>query len=86
MIKVIIPVVVLLFVILCKKLPRIGGNIYVALMSAGVCHCFSAVCLRRVSGLAHGSTDWTVLDGSSVCLCLEVFMRKRRCVLARWIP
>ena len=36
MIKVIIPVVVMMAIILCKKIPKIGGNIHVALIAAGI--------------------------------------------------
>ena len=36
MITVLIPVVVLLAVILCKRIPKIGGNVQVGLVLAGV--------------------------------------------------
>ena len=35
MIKVIIPVIALLVIILCKKIPKIGGNVNVGLFTAG---------------------------------------------------
>lgn len=36
MLSVLIPIAVLLLIILCKKLPKIGGNVQVALLAAGV--------------------------------------------------
>ena len=36
MLKVLIPVAVLLLIILCKKLPVIGGNVHIALLAAGI--------------------------------------------------
>lgn len=70
MIKVIIPVVVLLFVILCKKLPKIGGNIYVALISAGV--------LSLLLGGVFAPSQWIGawidgLDRIGWVICLSLF-------------
>ena len=36
MITVLIPIAVLLFIILCKRLPKIGGNVQAALIITGI--------------------------------------------------
>ena len=70
MIKVVIPIAVLLFIILCKKLPKIGGNIYVALMVTGV--------LSLLMGGVFAPVRWIGawvdgLDRISWVICLSIF-------------
>jgi TRAP-type C4-dicarboxylate transport system permease large subunit len=70
MIKVVIPIAVLLLIILCKKLPKIGGNIYVALISAGV--------LSLLMGGVFDPSKWIGawidgLDRISWVICLSIF-------------
>ena len=70
MIKVIIPIAVLLFIILCKKLPKIGGNIYVALIVTGV--------LSLLMGGVFAPVSWISawidgLDRISWVICLSIF-------------
>ena len=50
MVKVIIPVVVMMVIILCKKIPKIGGNIHVALIVAGV--------LSLITGGVYSVVEW----------------------------
>ena len=70
MIKVIIPVCVLLAVILCKKIPKIGGNVQVGLILAGV--------LSLLLGGVFQPTAWVGaavdgLDRLAWIICLSVF-------------
>lgn len=70
MIKVVIPIAVLLFIILCKKLPKIGGNIYAGLLSAGV--------LSLLLGGVFDPEGWIKawidgLDRISWVICLSIF-------------
>ena len=57
MITVLIPVVVLLAVILCKRIPKIGGNVQVGLVLAGV--------LSLLLGGVFSPADWCAafIDG-----------------------
>ena len=70
MIKVVIPIAVLLFIILCKKLPKIGGNIYVALMVTGVL----SLLMGGVFAPARWIGAWVDgLDRISWVICLSIF-------------
>ncbi len=70
MIKVAIPIVVLLVIMLCKKLPKIGGNIYVALISAGVL----SLLLGNVFSPSRWIGAWIDgLDRISWVICLSLF-------------
>ncbi|MBO4288712.1 MAG: TRAP transporter large permease subunit [Lachnospiraceae bacterium] len=57
MVSVLIPVAVLLFIVLCKKLPKIGGNVQVALVVAGI--------LSLLLGKVFAPADWVAafIDG-----------------------
>lgn len=54
---VLIPIAVLLFIILCKKLPKIGGNVQAALIITGI--------LALVLGGVYSPSDWIAafIDG-----------------------
>ena len=70
MIKVIIPIAALLIIMLCKKLPKIGGNVLVALLTAGV--------LSLLMGGIFNPVQWFAaaidgLDRLSWVICLSVF-------------
>lgn len=70
MIKVIIPIAVLLFIILCKKLPKIGGNIYAGLLAAGAL----SLLLGGVFDPGAWISAWIDgLDRISWVICLSVF-------------
>ena len=70
MIKVVIPIAVLLFIILCKKLPKVGGNIYVALMVTGVL----SLLMGGVFAPARWIGAWVDgLDRISWVICLSIF-------------
>lgn len=57
MISVLIPVAVLLLIVLCKKLPKIGGNVQAALIAAGI--------LSLLLGRVFNPSDWVAafVDG-----------------------
>lgn len=70
MITVLIPVGVMLAVILCKKIPKIGGNVQVALVLAGI--------LSLVLGGVYQPTAWcgALIDGMdrlAWVICLSIF-------------
>ena len=70
MITVLIPVGVMLAVILCKKIPKIGGNVQVALVLAGI--------LSLALGGVYQPTAWcgALIDGMdrlAWVICLSVF-------------
>jgi len=70
MIIVIIPVAILLFIILCNKLPKIGGNIYVALVTTAI--------VSLLLGGIFNPVDWVkaLIDGVdriAWVMCLAIF-------------
>ena len=70
MITVLIPVGVMLAVILCKKIPKIGGNVQVALVLAGI--------LSLILGGVYQPTAWcgALIDGVdrlAWVICLSIF-------------
>jgi MFS family permease len=70
MITVIIPIVLLLAILLCKKIPLIGGNIHVALAAAG----FSALILGGVYNPIVWAQAWFKgLDTVAWVMALTVF-------------
>ena len=71
MITVLIPVGVMLAVILCKKIPKIGGNVQVALVLAGmlimgVCYgnsvTIGTLVIRQFYGSAHYATNLAIVN------------------------
>lgn len=70
MITVIIPIILLLAILLCKKIPLIGGNIHVALAAAG----FSALILGGVYNPIVWAQAWFKgLDTVAWVMALTVF-------------
>lgn len=70
MIKVIIPVIALLVIILCKKIPKIGGNVNVGLFTAGA--------LSLLLGGVFNPVDWfgawiNGVDQLAWVICLSIF-------------
>ena len=70
MIKVIIPVVALLAIILCKKIPKIGGNVNAGLLIAGA--------LSLILGGVFNPVDWFAagidgVDKLAWVICLSIF-------------
>lgn len=70
MITVIIPVAVLLLIILCKKIPKIGGNVNLALIIAGV--------LSLLLGGVFSPVKWVQawidgIDKIAWVICLSIF-------------
>lgn len=70
MITVLIPVCVLLTVILCKKIPKIGGNVNVALLLAGIL----ALLLGGIYTPVHWMWAWIDgIDKIAWVICLSIF-------------
>lgn len=70
MITVLIPVCVLLFIILCKKIPKIGGNVNVGLIASGV--------LSLLMGGVFSPVEWMWawidgVDKIAWVICLSIF-------------
>ncbi len=70
MIKVIIPVIALLAIILCKKIPKIGGNVNAGLLTAGA--------LSLILGGVFNPVDWFAagidgVDKLAWVICLSIF-------------
>lgn len=70
MIKVIIPVIALLVIILCKKIPKIGGNVNVGLFTAGA--------LSLLLGGVFNPVEWfgawiNGVDQLAWVICLSIF-------------
>ena len=70
MIKVIIPVIALLVIILCKKIPKIGGNVNVGLFTAGA--------LSLLLGGVFHPVEWFGAWINGVYQSLEAFMHQHK--------
>lgn len=70
MITVVVPVFLLLFIILCKKIPKIGGNINIALFIAGI----ASLLMGEIYSPIEWAQAWiSGIDKIAWVICLSIF-------------